>query len=426
MGASASVAQITTFLQGIGRSRGLRATLVADQAARCPVIDELLEREVDPSVMIVRVGFSPEPTISLRSLPAQSLCNGLEETEGAVDPQMALRWLAITLRRLSRLHPVLLVIDDLDQLGRASAGEFGLFLAALADETLSVLCRCDSVDPALRCVIERYLIEEMIARDVIGSEAEPVAAGDQGVGIRISMLGAIGIQRQEGPATPVRGERNATVLGVLVIDRMLADPLSYREFCRLASGCVDDHVRAQKIMNMGVKRLQEMLGCQAITRDAETPRLNPELVQVDLLEADALLREAVVTARSGPLMRSVEQLVAALDIIGDGVLFPELDGEMFSAARGDFMGHVRAAVVEIARQMLEEGEAGAIEAVLRRTLALLPEDEEIAGMLGEVYEIQSSGLIPHHGPSPAAVMQTETFVFATIPSYSRPYQRGAA
>jgi hypothetical protein len=185
-------------------------------------------------------------------------------------------------------------------------------------------------------------------------------------------------------------------------------------------------VRAQKIMNMGVKRLQEMLGPEAITREAVTPRLNLDRVSVDLLRAHSLLRESVVNAHTGPLMRAVDQLGAALDIAAGKPLFPGLDGEMFIAAREDFIGTLRSAVVEVARMMVEEGEGAGVEPVLRRVLELFPDDAEIVGLLGERYDPDSDDLFPSHPASRSTVMQTETFLFATMPAAARSYRPGAA
>jgi hypothetical protein len=59
-------------------------------------------------------------------------------------------------------------------------------------------------------------------------------------------------------------------------------------------------------------------------------------------------------------------------------------------------------------------------------LELFPEDAEIIGLLGETYEPASDDLFPSHGTSRSTVMQTETFLFATIPAETRSYRPGAA
>jgi hypothetical protein len=125
-------------------------------------------------------------------------------------------------------------------------------------------------------------------------------------------------------------------------------------------------------------------------------------------------------------MRAVDQLGAALDIAAGKPLFPGLDGEMFIAAREDFIGTLRSAVVEVARMMVEEGEGAGVEPVLRRVLELFPDDAEIVGLLGERYDPDSDDLFPSHPASRSTVMQTETFLFATMPAAARSYRPGAA
>jgi hypothetical protein len=205
--------------------------------------------------------------------------------------------------------------------------------------------------------------------------------GDAGPEVEASVLGSFEVRRPDAPPVVIAGERIRTVLGVMVIDQMLATPFSYREFCRLTAGNINDPERERKIMNMGVKRLGELLGSSAISRDGTTPRLNLDHVRIDLLDVDRLVRRATEEAHSGALRQALDSLSAVLDHVQGATLFPGLDHDIFEAAREEFRTHLRAAILSVARSLLHREERGVAEAVIRRGLEALPADAEISRML---------------------------------------------
>jgi hypothetical protein len=136
-------------------------------------------------------------------------------------------------------------------------------------------------------------------------------------------------------------------------------------------------------MNMGVLRLREAIGTEAIRTDTESPRLNTDYVWVDLLEAHRLLRESALAAREGALMRAVPPLIEALELVNCQVPFPGLYDDLFEAAREDFEFSIRDAIIDVSRGLLREGDAINAEEVLRRGFDAMPDDEEIADLLRE-------------------------------------------
>jgi DNA-binding SARP family transcriptional activator len=198
--------------------------------------------------------------------------------------------------------------------------------------------------------------------------------------IVVSMLGAITIRRPGGEAERLRGGRSCALLGLLVADGMLEKPLAHREFCIIATGNEEEPERARKSLNKAVQRLREAIGHDAIVTDGETPRLNPALVQVDLLDLHRLVAEASSEARAGLLMRAVPPLRRALDLARD-VPFPSLYEDFFEAARGDFELRLRTAVIEVAGALQREGDPGGAEELLAAATGLMPGDDELAGML---------------------------------------------
>ena len=199
----------------------------------------------------------------------------------------------------------------------------------------------------------------------------------------VSMLGSIEIRHVHEPPVRVRGARLRTLLGLLTADRMLARPLLPREFQRIASGGEDDPERARKTTSMGVLRLRETLGADAVSTEGETPTLNLQHVEVDLLVAHERLSQVARALEDRAWGLANRLLTAALAITRGRVPFPGLYDEFFEAAREDFEYALRTAIVDVARALLAEGDpAGAVE-TLTSGFESMPEDEEIAELLRE-------------------------------------------
>lgn len=201
--------------------------------------------------------------------------------------------------------------------------------------------------------------------------------------IRVSMLGTVQIARRNGEIIPVRGSRLRVLLGLLVADRMLDAPLEHLEFSVIAAGNEGDPDRARKTLNGIVFRLREVLGHGAIDTGAETPRLNLELVEVDLLDAHTAIREADEAMQEGSLLRARERIAHALELTGGEVPFPNLYENFFEAAREDFENALRGTLIRVARRLLAEGDPAGAEELLRAGFTAMQEDEEIADLLRE-------------------------------------------
>lgn len=199
--------------------------------------------------------------------------------------------------------------------------------------------------------------------------------------IRISMLGTIRVAMPDDDFAPIRGVRIRTLLGLMVADRMVGTPLSPEEFQSLAGGEESDPEHARKKKNMAVVRLREIVGHDAVLTDGPTPQLNLELVSVDLLEIDDLIRRALEAARQEAFVRALPLIEVALNRYHGEVPFPTLYENFFEAARDDFEHRLRQAIVEIGRGMIAMEDAGGAEPFLRKAFESLPGDEEIADLL---------------------------------------------
>lgn len=201
--------------------------------------------------------------------------------------------------------------------------------------------------------------------------------------VKVSMLGAITTQAPGEEAKAVRGGRLKTFLGLLVGAAMLAKPLSREEFHRIANGEVSDPNLARKNTNMAAIRLREVLGSDVIQLGEETHELNLEHIEVDLLKANLLLKEALNGLRDRSLLRAGPAIAEVLTLVNGQVPFPGLYDDFFESLREDVEAKIRGAVVAIARALLNEGDAQQAEEILRRAFEAMPEDEEIAELLGQ-------------------------------------------
>ena len=200
----------------------------------------------------------------------------------------------------------------------------------------------------------------------------------------VSLFGAISVQKPEDEsAIRIRGTQLCALLGLMAADHMLSKPLTAQEFAAIVFGSERDPDSVRKSMNFAVFRLREALGADAISTTGETPRLNPEIVRVDLVEAHHHLAEATAATRDGALMRALPDLIAALKISGGQVPFPTLYDEFFEAAREDFESGLRTTTIKLARALKREGDSAAAEEILRLAFAAMPDDEEIAELLQE-------------------------------------------
>lgn len=208
-------------------------------------------------------------------------------------------------------------------------------------------------------------------------------ATESGTGgrIRIRMIGTIAMAGADGEYQPLRGSRIGTVLGLLVAARMLPEPLSNAEFCRIAASGEMDIDLARKTMNMAVVRLREAIGAEMVITGEITHELNLELVQVDLLEAHALLGEAVEALRNRAPMRAHPALLRALELTNGEVPFPGLYDDFFEALRSDFESSLRESIISLARFLLREHDPESAERLLQQGFQAMPEDEEMAELL---------------------------------------------
>lgn len=280
------------------------------------------------------------------------------------------------LARIALLRVIRVACDDLDDELAALGREVALAgLEWLGERDLSTAIR------ALLEISAPFLARRDLtiwrARGVETRETEGAERGE------IRMLGVIEINRGEGESARPKGIRLRTLLGLMVADRLLDSPLAAREFIRLVAGQGADPDDARKTLNLAVHRLRETIGHNGILTDGETPRLNGDLFDVDLWKIDLLLDRVDRAVRDGALHRAHPMLSEALRIWHGEIPFPSLYDEFFEAARDDFENRMRGTALRLGRALMREGDAAGTEELLRAGLEAMPDEPELAELLGE-------------------------------------------
>lgn len=200
--------------------------------------------------------------------------------------------------------------------------------------------------------------------------------------VQIRICGTVEAIPPDGEPVPVRGARLRTLLGLMVAQTLLHEPLNAREFRHIAAGSDEelDAENARKTMNAAVVRLRDLIGEASIDTSGQVPLLDTARVSIDLLEADSALRSARAALRSGALQRAVRAVRRALAATRGEPPFPALYEEFFEALREDFEARLRGITVDVIARLLEERDLAAAEELAALALRYMPEDEEMTEM----------------------------------------------
>lgn len=202
---------------------------------------------------------------------------------------------------------------------------------------------------------------------------------------RITMIGAMQLLPLQGGPIPIRGARLRTLLGLMVAGAMRGGALSHQEFSTIVAGSEDPH-KARKTLNGVVFRLRDLLGHDAVNTDSDTPTLDLDLMDVDLIDAQRDLDDAWAAQREGSLVRAQRRLRGVLDLTRGQVAFPSLYDDYFERIRMEFESSLRTLLLKVANGLLVEGDAEKAEELLRIGFAAMAEDDEIAELLCHTLE----------------------------------------
>lgn len=172
VGRDREVGAIMQFWEGTVQADGLRLALLIGEAGqgKSRLIEEIAARIAARAGIVAHVKVYPESTTSLIALLSRSLA--VAPSTSAIlrsDPEPNLPSVADALRRLSRLRPMMLAVEDVHLLAGSSLAEFAQLLDALADETFPILCAARPVDMGARGVMERWLHTEITLHGLDGA-----------------------------------------------------------------------------------------------------------------------------------------------------------------------------------------------------------------------------------------------------------------
>lgn len=203
--------------------------------------------------------------------------------------------------------------------------------------------------------------------------------------IRIRVIGSVEVTRSDGTILRPRAGRIQRLIAMMVADHLLARAMGPADFHQLLDEGGNDPARGRKGMNLAVHRLRESLGRECVLTDSDTPRLNLDRVNVDLLQVDQSLRDAMNDVRGGYYARARVSVEKALSLLGSEVVFAGLYDDFFEALRDDMENRVRRVVMTLAERLLNERgfEEGAL--LLEKATTAIPGDGALLELLGEAY-----------------------------------------
>lgn len=207
----------------------------------------------------------------------------------------------------------------------------------------------------------------------------------EGKPFRMHICGTIDLIRPDNDRFNPRGERLKLLLGTMVADRMLPQPLEREEFLQIVTGLDDEPKRRRDMTNMAISRLRGGLGeSETILYDGETPQLNLDLIAVDLLDASDRITSARSALADDVLLRAAPALEEAIELWSGEVPFPGLYDDLFENLRSRFEADLRETTLICAERLAEAGDTTTASTLLSLLARAMPGDEEIGERLGNV------------------------------------------
>ena len=174
VGRSAEIEALMQFWRSSIDVGGLRIAVITAEAGagKTRLLDQLLPRIAREGGMVVRARLYPDSSASIAPLMAQALGkSGIAFRLLKVAPAGTMAEVVATFRRVARLRPVVLMIEDLHLLQGEALRELGTLLHTLSDEDITVLCASRPMDPAARGLLERYAVLDI---ELHGLEREAI------------------------------------------------------------------------------------------------------------------------------------------------------------------------------------------------------------------------------------------------------------
>lgn len=200
---------------------------------------------------------------------------------------------------------------------------------------------------------------------------------------KLSMIGAIQVQEENGEWKRISGARVRHVLGLLTANAMNRNVMELDEFRKLATG-MESSQEAANYLRIMISRLRRLLGEESIISEGDTaPQLNPEFIRVDLVAAADLVETTLNATRSRNFHAAFKSVTQALRIVGEQVILPALFDDFFDNARHEFEIRLRRATIATLDLMKLPDDSDYALLLLRLAERAIPQDEELAERLSK-------------------------------------------
>jgi hypothetical protein len=186
--------------------------------------------------------------------------------------------------------------------------------------------------------------------------------------VGVSMLGKISYRLPGEEEVGIKGIRLKQLLGLMTLNAIITRPLGRGEFFAVMAGADADAEARRNTVKVAVYQIRKLLGQQSILQGEDVPRINPELVQVDLIDAHRAISQAEHQFNHGSLKNAATQLFKGLHLLAGEVAFPTLYDPVFESAREDLESRLRRVILNTGRGLLHNGDEKTCEALLRQAI----------------------------------------------------------
>jgi hypothetical protein len=170
---------------------------------------------------------------------------------------------------------------------------------------------------------------------------------------------------------------------------MLSKKLSLDDFNTLVTEEINPSI-AKSLMRKVRFRLREIVNEKYFEQvDSEPINFKNTEVNIDLIDAQLLLKNALKLFKQNNLINSGEQLIKLFEIVKDHVPFPGLYSDFYESLREDWENAIRDATLMIGKKLLEEEYLSIAEELFYKSIILMPDDDELVFYLERILTLQN-------------------------------------
>jgi len=163
-GRGGDLERISAFLTAMPDADRMRALLITGEAGvgKSRLIEEIVPAIIREGSMVVRAKLFPETTVSIVPSLVRALRHiNLQRNLLSSDLDETLPSVASALRRLGRLRPTIIIIEDIHLLGGEALGELSRLLDAIGDEPISMICTARPLGSTVRGILTPFLVDDI-------------------------------------------------------------------------------------------------------------------------------------------------------------------------------------------------------------------------------------------------------------------------